>query len=80
VVLPDAFALLHGGVPPPSETLRKANALFVGLHRRHVNQQQEPVDSREIVTYLDLFSHSILQIAPCRLRRCPKGCRRSACV
>jgi len=64
VVLPDAFALLHAAAAPPQDALRKANDLLVGLHRRYGNHRQERVDSREAVTYLDLFSHSILQIAP----------------
>jgi hypothetical protein len=64
VVLPEAFALINASTPLRPAVRRKANDLFVGLHRRYGNLQQARVESREIVTYLDLFSHSILETAP----------------
>jgi hypothetical protein len=59
VVLSDGFALLHSGTPVDRKVQRKANDLFIGLHRRYGNSEQERVDSREVITYLDLMSHSL---------------------
>jgi hypothetical protein len=64
VVLPDAFALLPGSAPLATQVIRKANDLFVGLHRRHGDPGQGRTESRDIVTYLDLFSHSLLEVSP----------------
>lgn len=64
IVLPEGFALLHASRPIAPEVRQKANDLFVGLHRRYGNPEQQRVESREVVTYLDLMSHSLFAEAP----------------
>jgi hypothetical protein len=46
------------------EILRQANDLFTGFHRGYGDPQQAPIASREVVTYLDLFSHRLFDTSP----------------
>lgn len=69
IVLTDGFALLRKPLGIGPSELRKARELLRGLVRRYNIPLDPEVGDVEIVTYLDLVSHSLYEISPAEYDR-----------
>jgi len=64
LVMIDGFALLRTIEPADPAALRKASAFFTGLTRKYGQWNETPNTPREALTYLDLASHELVDVAP----------------
>jgi hypothetical protein len=64
IVLPGHFALCHASEPPAGELVEAAFRQFGHMEERYGAWEVAPVRSREAITYLDLASHELFDVAP----------------
>jgi hypothetical protein len=64
IVMVDGFALLRTVEPTDTAALRKGSTFFTGLTRKYGQWNETPNTPREALTYLDLASHELLDVAP----------------
>jgi hypothetical protein len=63
-VMIDGFALLRTVEPADPAAFRKASTFFTGLTRKYGQWNETPNTTREALTYLDLASHELVDVAP----------------
>ena len=70
MVMIDGFALLRTVEPAAPPALRKARSLFTDLCRKYGEWNETPDSDREALTYLDLASHELFDLAPSDFDSC----------
>ncbi|HEU4658481.1 MAG TPA: hypothetical protein VFR97_13190 [Capillimicrobium sp.] len=78
-IIIDGFALLRTADPVDPAALRKARTLFAGFTNRYGEWNERPNSAREALTYLDLGSHELYEIAPGDYDRAREVVAEAAC-
>jgi hypothetical protein len=79
IVIQDGFALLRTVEPVEPAALRKARDLFRGMCNKYGAWNETPNTNREALTYLDLGSHELFDLAPADFDTCRRVVANARC-
>ena len=79
IVLEDGFAAMRTIEPVDPAQLRKARDLFQGMRKKYGDWNETPRSHREALTYLDLASHELFDLAPADFDACRRVVSEAQC-